>query len=143
MGFIRWLVIIKAGEQKNKTKTGEDPIVTELKEKSPIIIVSDQGKPLELTLIRGGDHKLKGIKGFSFFIRNKKLAALIKAIVQVKHNKQKQAKLLQIAFFIANELLTNSTGLRVAIGGALGYTQVVVFLIPTSMLTGYIVQFLR
>jgi hypothetical protein len=63
--------------------------------------------------------------------------------VQVKHNKQKQAKLLQIAFFIANELLTNSTGLRVAIGGALGYTQVVVFLIPTSMLTGYIVQFLR
>ena len=45
----------------NKVITGEDPIVTELKEKSPVTMFSEDGKPLKLPLVRGGAEKLRGL----------------------------------------------------------------------------------
>lgn len=44
--------------------TGEDPIVEELKRKSPVNMVSEKGNFVRLPLMRGGDK----IRGFSLMI---------------------------------------------------------------------------
>jgi len=106
--------------RKHKERRNLDPIVTELKEKSPVIAVSIDGKPLKLPLVRGGDGDR--LKGVSLAIKSKRLAALIKAIVNAKR-RQKQLKLVQIMFAVLNASLTSSVGLRFAVGGSLDYTQ--------------------
>ena len=108
--------------------TGEDPIVDELKRKSPIKMVSEKGKSLKLPLIRGGDE----IRGFSLVLKNKKLAQIMMAIVNARKN-QKKLKLLQNVLFILNGLLTTSTGLRIAVGGSLSYTQIILIAFPSTI----------
>lgn len=114
--------------RKHKERRNVDPIVTELKEKSPVIAVSIDGKPLKLTLVRGGER----FKGVSLAIKSKRLAALIKAIVNAKR-RQKQLKLLQIMFAILNASLTFSVGLRFAVGGSLDYTQFIFIAFPATV----------
>jgi hypothetical protein len=116
--------------RKHKESRDVDPIVTELKEKSPVIAVSIDGKPLKLPLVRGGD-TLKGVKGVSLAIKSKRLAALISAIVYAKRS-QKLVKLLQIYFAILNASLTSSVGLRFAVGGSLDYTQFILIAFPAT-----------
>ena len=113
---------------KRRKKTGEDPIITELKEKSPVIMVSEVGKPLKLPLVRGGEI----IKGFSLLIKSKKLATLVRAIANAKR-KQKQLRLLRAFFFTFNTLLTANVGLRFAIGGSLNYTQFILIAFPSTI----------
>jgi hypothetical protein len=96
--------------RKYKVRRGEDPILTELKEKSPITMFSENGKPLKLPLVRGGE----GLKEFSLLIKNKKLAILVRAIVNAKR-KQKQLRLLRLCFFTLNTLLTTSIGLHLLV----------------------------
>jgi hypothetical protein len=55
--------------RRYKRRKGEDPIVLELKQKSPLRMFSKNGKPLKLPLVRGGDN----IKGVSLLIKNKRL----------------------------------------------------------------------
>ena len=83
--------------------TGEDPIVDESKRKSPIQMFSKKGKPLKLPLIliRGGDNEK--IRGFSLMIKNKKLAKIMRAIVNARKN-QKTLRLLQDVLCITNGL---------------------------------------
>ena len=114
--------------RKYKGRRGEDPIVIELKEKSPVTMFSENGKPLKLPLVRGGER----LKGFSLFIKNKKLAILVRAIVNAKR-KQKQLRLLRLCFFTLNALLTSSVGLRFAIGGSLDYTQFILIAFPSTV----------
>ena len=114
--------------RKYKVKRGEDPIVTELKEKSPVIMFSKDRKPLKLPLVRGGEK----LKGLSLLIRNKKLAILVRAIVNAKR-KQKQLRLLRVFFVTFNALLTSSVGLRFAIGGSLDYTQFILIAFPSTV----------
>ena len=111
-----------------KKRRNEDPIVTELKKKSSIIMVSEVGKPLKLPLVRGGDK----LKGFSLLIKNKKLAILVRAIATAKR-KQKQLRLLRVFFMTFNALLTSSVGLRFAVGGSLNYTQFILIAFPSTI----------
>lgn len=108
--------------------TGEDPIVNELRRKSPISMISEKGKPLKLPLMRGGEE----IRGLSLVIKNQKLAQIIMAIVNARKN-QKKLRLVQNVLFILNVLLTNSTGLRIAAAGSLDYTQIMLIAFPATI----------
>jgi site-specific recombinase XerD len=108
--------------------TGEDTIVDELKRKSPINMFSEKGNPLKLPLMRGGDN----IRGFSLMIRNKKLAQIMMAIVNVRKN-PKKLRLLQDVLFILNRLLTTSTGLHIVAGGSLSYAQIILITFPSTI----------
>lgn len=122
---IAYLVKISRNYKRNR---GEDPIITELKEKSPITMFSESGKPLKLPLVRGGDR----IKGVSLLIKNKKLRNIVRAIVNIKR-KQKQLRLFREFFVIFNVLLTSGFGLRFAVGGSLDYTQVILIALPSTV----------
>lgn len=108
--------------------SGEDPIVGELKRKSPIQMFSEKGKPLKLPFIRGGDK----IQGFSLMIKNQKLAKIMIALVHARKN-QKKLRLLQDLLVILHGLLTTSTGLRIAAGGSLNYTQILLIAFPSTI----------
>jgi len=114
--------------RKYKGRRDEDQIVIELKEKSPLIMFSENGKPLKLPLVRGGE----SLKGLSLLIKNKKLLILVRAIVNAKR-KQKQLRLLRFCFVTLNALLTTSVGLRFAIGGSLDYTHFILIAFPSTV----------
>ena len=109
--------------------TGKDPIVDELKKKSPIQMGSEKNKPLKLPLMRGGDSK---IKGYSLMIKSKKIAKILRAIFHAKRS-QKKLRLLQDCLMILNGLLTTSTGLRIAISGSLSYVQILLIALPSTI----------
>jgi len=90
-------LVKKYKETRTRRKRGEDPIVTELIKKSPVIIASKIGKPLRLPLVRGGE-MIRGLRGFSLVIKNKKLAILVRAIVNAK-KKTKAIKIIAGIFF--------------------------------------------
>jgi hypothetical protein len=125
---IGWLV---KWYKKRKRNRGEDPIIGELKEKSPIITVSTDGKPLKPPLFRGGD-ELRRLKGISLAIKNKKLGKIITAIVNARE-KQKKLLFLSKFFFVLNTLLSTSVGLRFALGGSVGYTQIILLYLPSTV----------
>lgn len=118
--------------RKYKNKNNEDPIIVELKEKSPIITFSKDHKPLKLPMIRGG-------KLVSLVIKNEKLATLIYLIVSSKR-KQKQLRRLRILFAILNACLTSSVGLRFAVGGSIPYTQFILIAFPSTV-AGFLLEF--
>ena len=109
--------------------TGEDPIVAELKKKSPIQMFSEKGKPLKLPSVKGGDIKPRGV---SLMIKSKRLAQIFIAIVTAK-KAQKQLRLLQNWLIMLNGLLTASTGLRIAVGGSLSYVQIILIAFPSTI----------
>lgn len=114
-----------------KKKTNVDPIVTELKKKSSRIVFSTNGTPLKaerVALVRGGER----VRALSLAIRSKRLAALVRAILEVKR-KQKLLKLFQINLVILNALLTSSVGLRFAVGVSLNYTQFILIAFPSTV----------
>jgi hypothetical protein len=113
---------------KYKGRRVEDPIVNELKRKSLLKMYSESGKPLKLPLLRGGED----IKGFSLLIKNKRLAILVRAIVNAKI-KQKQLRLLRLCFIALNTLLTTNVGLRFATSGSLDYTQIILIAFPSTV----------
>lgn len=121
--------LVKKYRKTRKTK-GQDPIVTELKEKAPITMVSEDSKPLKLPLVRGGEEK--SLKGFSLVFKNKKLALFIRAIITAKR-KQKQLRFLRLCLLTINGLLTSSVGLRFAVGGSLDYTQFILIGFPSTL----------
>jgi len=114
--------------RKFKGQRREDPIVIELRKKSPLIMFSKNGKPLKLPLVRGGDD----LKKIALLIKNKKIASLIKTIFNARRN-QKQLRLLRLCFVTLNALLTTSVGLRFAVGGSLDYTQFVLIAFPSTV----------
>lgn len=116
--------------RKYKQNRVEDPIINELKKKSPITIFSKEGKPVKLPLVRGGD-RIK-IKGVSLSIKKKKLSRIVKAIVTAKI-KQKQLRLLRQFFVIFNVLLTSGFGLRFAVDGSLDYLQFILIALPSTV----------
>lgn len=115
---------------RRKRISGEDPIVTELKEKSRILMFSEKGNRLKVPLMRGGDQILAG--GFSLMIRSKKLTNIIRAIVMAKQN-QRKLRFLQQFFVLFNFLLTHGVGLRFALGGSLDYTQILLIAFPSTL----------
>ena len=119
--------------RKKKKKLRVDPIVTELKENSPVIAVSTDGTPLKLPLVRGGEE----FKAVSLVIKNKRLADLIRAIVNAKRS-QKLFKLCQTIFAILNVALTYSVRLRFAVSGSLDYTQFILIAVPATA-SGFLV----
>ena len=134
-GSITAYVFKKYREYRNDKQIkirGEDPIVTELKRESPIIMISENGTPLRLPLVRCGEQ----IRGYSLMIKNKKLAQILMAIVNARKNQQK-LRLLQEVFFHLNGLLTAATGLRFALGGSLSYVQILLIAFP-STIGGYL-----
>ncbi len=122
---IAWLVRIY---KKRKQKKGKDPIIAELKRKSPIVLFSKAGNPLKLPLVRGGSK----LRGFSLVLKNKRVARIIMAIIAAR-KKQRQLRLLSDFFFLLNNLLTVSAGLRIAVGCSLDYTQIILFGLPSSV----------
>ena len=111
--------------------TGEDPIVSELKKKSPIQMFSEKGKPLKLPLVRGGDYKEK-VRGYSLMIKSKRLVKILMAIIHAKRS-QKKLKFLQNCFMVMNGILTSSTGFRIAAGGSLSYVQIILIAFPSTI----------
>jgi hypothetical protein len=126
----------KTYKNKNRKEIVMDPLVHELKEISPIVLISDRGKPLKLPTIRGGDIVLNNLGKprllWSVVIKNQKIADLIRAIVLIKSH-QRKLQILQYVFFLANNLLTYSVNLRVAVGGSLDYTQILLIAFPSAL----------
>lgn len=133
--------VYKKYTKMRQKKLGIDPLVAELKQSSAIRMVSDQGKPLNLPVLRmrGGEFvcmtKPKWL--WSIIIKNEKLATLIKAIVIVKDHERK-LRLLRNFFWLANNILTYTVSLRIAIGGSFDYTQIILIGFP-SLLGGFLV----
>jgi len=119
---LAYLVEIRRKKQKNL-----DPIISELKRKSPIIQTSTDRRPSKVLLVRGGET----IKGIALAIKSKRLAALIRAIITAKRQ-QKLFKLLQINFAILNAIITSSVGINIAIGGSFQYTQIFLIAVPAT-----------
>lgn len=94
--------------------TGKDPIVDELKKKCSIKRVYEKNKPSKLPYIRGGDNT---IRAYSLMIKSKKLAKILKTIINARRT-QKNLRFLQNLLIIINTLLTSTTGLRIAAGGS-------------------------
>ena len=122
--------------RRHKRTKREDPLVKELKKKSPVMAVSIDGKPLQVPLIRGGA-EFEKFKLFSVAIKNKKIAILVRAICTAKKN-QKMFRLLQIYFAVLNRALISSVGLGVAANGALDWTQFILIAAPSSV-AGFLV----
>lgn len=114
--------------RKYYSRRAEDPIVNELKKRSSVIVVATNGEPLKLPLVRGGET----LEAVSIVLRSKRLARLIRTIRNVI-KKQRQLKLLHICFYILNETFTSSVGLRIALGGSLDYTQVILIAVPSTV----------
>lgn len=110
--------------------SGEDPIVTQLKRESPIMMTSENGTPLRLPLVRGGDGNR--IRGYSLVLKNKKLAQILLALMQAKKHHRK-LRLLQEVLFYLNQLLTLGTGLRVAAAGSLSGVQILLIAFPSTV----------
>jgi len=132
-----------------KQEKNIDPLLNDLKEKSPMLPISVDDKPLKLPIVRGGEtigdklsdklgDNIKGLRGVSLAIKNKKLAVLVGAIIDA-HTKRKQFKLLQAFFAILNGLLTTSLGLRVAVGGSMDYIQFILLVFP-STIAGFVLE---
>jgi hypothetical protein len=117
--------------RKYKGRSVEDPIVRELKKTSLLKMFSKSGKLVKLPLVRGGE-EIKRLRIYSLLIKNKRLATLVRAIVNAKI-KQKQLKSLQLCFLVLNVLLTRGVGLRFAIGGSLDYVQVLLIAFPSTV----------
>lgn len=115
--------------------TGEDPIVRELKQKSPINVFSEKGKPLKLPIIRGGAE----IRGVVLQLRNRRIAKLLLALLTKARENQKRLKRLQQTLFILHVLLKQSTGFGIAAGGDLTGAQFVLFALP-STLGGFLME---
>lgn len=109
--------------------TGEDPIVDELKKKSPIQMFSEKGKPLKLPLVRGGDSR---ILWYSLMIKSKRLAKILTFFDFFLHELW-LLKFLQDCLIILNGLLTTSTGLHIAAGGSLSYIQIILIAFPSTI----------
>ena len=110
-----------------------DPLVTELKSISPVIAVSVDGKPLKLPLVRGGDENI--IKGWSQVIKSKRLAALIKVIINAKQKHQ----LISFFFSFLNESAFSNAGFCFAVVGSLDYTQFILVIFPAT-LGGFVIE---
>lgn len=127
-------------KQKKKQKNSEDPLVAELKRRSPLVIpVNVDGtpmEPIELPLIRGGDNQ--PIKGISLTIKNKRLARLIFGLIQYA-KKRKELKLLQAILVTLNTSLTTNFAFRFAAGGSLNHIQILLLFFPSSV-AGYMIQ---
>ena len=119
----------------------QDPIVAELKKKSPIVVYSESGKPLrlplkikpggDLELIRDGDQT--GIyRYYQKIIRNKKLSEILRAIVKAKKY-QKNLRLLQDFFMTLNTILTTRVGLHVMTGGGYDYVHIIIIALPSTI----------
>ena len=122
--------IVKLYRTNKKIRQMEDPIVTELKRESPITMVSEKGTPLRLPLIRGGEiESIDKIKGLILIIRNRRFNQLV---LKIREN-QKKLKLLKNIFFALNVFLINCTGLGVAVGGSITYTDIVLFGLPSTL----------
>lgn len=117
--------------KKYKKRKNLDPIIIELKQKSPIIVISVDNKPLKLPLVRGGER----LNMLSLAIKSKRLALLIEAIKR----REKQLKFLQVLFFIINRSLTSKFGLRFAMGGSLDYTQFLLIAFPMTV-AGFLLE---
>ena len=117
---------------KNRRRSrGQDPLVTDLKKKSPILMFSEDGKPLKVPLLRGGD-KVRGLSLISVVIKNKKLANLLRALIHAERVKRR-LRVLRLFFFTLNSLLSTSVGLRIALGGSLDYTQIIIIGAPSTV----------
>jgi hypothetical protein len=92
---------------------------------------SEDGKPLKVPLLRGGD-KVRGLSLVSVVIKNKKLANLLRALINAKRL-ERRLRLLRLFFFTLNTLLSTSVGLRIALGGSLAYTQIILIGFPSTL----------
>ena len=111
---------------------GQDPIVSELKKKSPITVYSENNQPLRLPLqkARGGDQTRH--KVVNLIIKSKRLSRVLKALVEAKKH-QKKLKLLQEALYTINTILTARAGLHILAGGSLNYIHIIFVAAPSSL----------
>ena len=120
--------------RKRQERKKIDPIVSELKRECALVrAVNVDGtpmKPIKPTMIRGGAEI--PVNGRSLTIKSKKLAKLVAVILRL-NRKYKTMKLLQIFFLALNASLTNTLGLRFAVGGSLDYTQFILIAFPATV----------
>lgn len=72
------------------------------------------------------------IRGYILKLKSKKLAKILKAVVQAKKS-QKNLRFLQNVLIILNGLLTTSTGFRIAVGGHLSYIEIILIAFPSTI----------
>lgn len=121
----------KYKERRNRI---EDPLVTELRTKSSLIVpISATNKPIKLPLTRKSPlARLRGgnqLQIWSLVIKSKRLSKLLRAIVEAKKG-QKIFRLLQINFAILNALLATRVGISVGVAGSLDWTQILLIAVP-------------
>ena len=117
-----------------------DPLIHELKRKSPIQMFSEKGKflRLPLPLIRGGEN----IEIFSLVFDNKKLALRMASLIRRVRVNQKKLRVFQTILFILNSMLTSSIGVRIAVEGSLDFTQIILICIPSGV-AGFLIELLN
>lgn len=109
-------------ERRKNLDKGIDPIVIELKETAPRIVISDRGKPITVPTYRGGDDS--SIRAWHKIIESRRLGKIICAIAYAS-SKHRKLVFIGRAFCILNNMLTVGTGLRFALGGYQNGIQIV------------------
>lgn len=113
-------IVKKSRKYRRKRGLDQDPIVTQLKRESKLIKYK---KPLKSILVRGGQ-----IVSYSTSFKNKLLARLVRILIY-----RKQLKLLRQFLALMNGLISTNLGLRLALGGTLDYTQIILIGVPTAL----------
>jgi hypothetical protein len=126
-----------------KKNLDPDPIVYELRAKSPVMAVSIDGKPLKIPPIhRGGDLTKLDLRRAkvraSLVIKNKRLFNLVSAIFHAR-KAQRELRFLQVVFAVLNSMSAQTLGLGIAVGGSLDYVQFLFIIFPSSI-AGFLVE---
>ena len=138
-------VLIKFYRKRHQKLISADPIIGELKTKSPRMVLSESGQmkrpPLGVYL-RGGEKWRRLTILLSVVIKNKRFAKLIKSIVEI-HQKQRQLRFLAAIFSTLNRLLTNHVGLYIDATSYLDYSRFIFIAISSGtggLLTGLLLK---
>lgn len=105
---------------------------------------SDNGKPLQLPLIRGGstfitEEKLLISKFFSILIKSRRIARFLN-LLNDAYTRHRQLKLLRYFFLVFNNVLTRQIGLRIGVCIAEGLdASLIIFIVLPSTLAVLVV----
>ena len=126
--------VVRRKMAKRSETIVQDPIINELKSRSPRLLRSENGMMIKLPLngARGGN-KRSATMLFSLIIRSPKFAAFLRLLLEAKR-KQRQLLFLRIMFTALNKFITNNAGIYIHISNA-SYDYVKLIMIGVSSTT--------
>ena len=137
-------LIIKEIKRRNQYK-GEDPIVGELKEKSPMRKISRKNKKLlKVPMVRGGDLVKINLSSkldlYSKEFKSRRISNLLR-ILMCAQKERRVLYAIRYFLFLLHIASIRRLGLSVSMGSSLGYVHVIV-VASTSSIGGFIMTML-